>query len=210
MCFDLFSFPHYLSFCFIPHAYRLPPPPPPSSVLHSLASLLSHLPILSYISTRVVFYTSFRYIVVVSTDYDNTQQQPVALETAQKIEETAKLQVNASSQSTSSATMGTVWLASTFGSNSPGDVVDRIARHLGRHKVQRQNAVFLIDEVMDDKFRAVAKKLRIKYPDSFIWTAGPWPSEKPSQFMVGTCRFLTDKLTTRTINKTGPICMTSR
>ena len=210
MCFDLFSFPHYLSFCFIPHAYRLHPTPPSSSVLHSLASLLSHLPILSYISTRVVFYTSFRYIVVVSTDYDNTQEQPVALETVQKIEETAKLPVNASSQSTSSATMGTVWLASTFGSNSPGDVVNIIDEHLGSQKVQQQNAVFLIDEVMDDKFRAVARKLRIKYPDSFIWTAGPWPSEKPSQFEVGTCRFLTDKLTTRTINKTGPICMTSR
>lgn len=106
--------------------------------------------------------------------------------------------------------MGTVWLASTSGSNSPGDVVDGIARHLGRRKVQQENAVFLIDEVIDDKFRAVAKKLRSQYPDSFIWTAGPWPSEKPSRFMVGTRRFLTDKLTTRTINKIGPICKMSK
>ena len=104
-----------------------------------------------------------------------------------KIEENykRKLRENPSSDSTSSETVETVWLAPSFGTRSPNDVVIEIQRHLTRQKTQGGNVAFLVDEVIDDKSREVAKKLRSELPDSFIWAAGPWPRDKPSKFQVG-------------------------
>ena len=132
------------------------------------------------------FCTSFRFIVVVSSDLDNCTAQPVALETKEKIEESAIRLHSPGSHSASSQSPGTVWLCSSYGTGRPSDVVSDIEKYLSSRKgVRGDKVVFLLDEVIDDKSREVAKKLRSTFADSFVWTAGPWPRDKPARFKVG-------------------------
>ncbi|KAK7504476.1 hypothetical protein BaRGS_00004342, partial [Batillaria attramentaria] len=72
-----------------------------------------------------------------------------------------------------------VWVCSSYGTRKPSDVVNEISHHLKTNGIDAAHVSFLVDEVVDDKSRAVVNLLIKAFPESHVWCAGPWKKDKP-------------------------------
>ena len=122
----------------------------------------------------------YRHIIIVTSDLDDSVAQPVSLETKERIEKMRP----------PSAQTGQVWLASSFRTISPDSVIEDIRGHLRKQNIRSRAVAFIMDEVIDDKSMAIASQLRSAFLESFVWTAGPWPQEKPRRFKVTYTQFI--------------------
>ncbi|KAK7483969.1 hypothetical protein BaRGS_00024853 [Batillaria attramentaria] len=111
------------------------------------------------------------YAVILSTSVENVTQ-PIAFDIEERVRKNLQGFV---------ADPNSLVFCSNS-SRNPSLVTEEVELLLKTNGIDRNSVCFVVDEVTDDTSRTIIKALRKTFREACIWTAGPWPGNKPKDF----------------------------